>query len=271
MKIKIKTKGIFKILAVIGLLIFLHFLKILTPLENIIISFINPLASSVYSVGSDLKTVYNEQTDKRDFLEIIKNLEQETNRLSAENLELKVLKEENEKLRQYLKFSSENNFQYILANIIHRDFEKNEKKITINKGLKDGLRKDLGVVNSHGVIIGKIIEVKENISEVLLVSDSGCKLASFVYSENEGQVNKTSGITQGELGLTIKMDFISQSQKIKEQDIVLTSGLEKDIPRGLIIGTIREVNNNSNDIWQSAIIDPSADLDNLVIVSVVLP
>ncbi|MBU2416305.1 rod shape-determining protein MreC, partial [Patescibacteria group bacterium] len=69
-------------------------------------------------------------------------------------------------------------------------------------------------------------------------------------------------------GLTIKMDFIPQNKRINNEDIVITSGLEKNIPKGLVIGKITRINKNNNEVWQNAIIEPLADLDNLIIVSV---
>ncbi|MBU0619941.1 rod shape-determining protein MreC, partial [Patescibacteria group bacterium] len=78
----------------------------------------------------------------------------------------------------------------------------------------------------------------------------------------------TMGIIEGEFGLTIKMDFIPQNKRINNEDIVITSGLEKNIPKGLVIGKITRINKNNNEVWQNAIIEPLADLDNLIIVSV---
>ena len=81
----------------------------------------------------------------------------------------------------------------------------------------------------------------------------------------------TGGITEGDLGLTLKMGFIPQSKNIKKDDIVVTSGLEYLIPRGLALGRIIEVSKDNNELWQNAVIESMADNDNLVIVSVLLP
>lgn len=258
--------------AVIGLLIFLHFLKIFNPIEEAIISFVSPAAEKIYSVGIVLRTALDEQTDKRDFLAVIKELEVKINQLTIENSQLKTIEEENEKLRQQLKFFTKNNLDYILANVISRgalsgSFEQGQA-IIIDKGTDDGLSIDLGVLNSQGIIVGKIVEVKENISRICIITDKGCKLAASVQGQND---QKTSGIVEGDLGLTIKMDFIPQTEKIKVDDVVITSGLEKNIPEGLVIGKIIQVDNNSNEIWQKAIVESLMNLEDLTIVSVLSP
>ncbi len=274
---KIKTKDIFMVMAVIGLLIFLHFIKILSPIENIIISILNPLTSGIYSVSTDLHTAYDKQTDKRDLLKIVEDLEEKTKQLTVENTELDNLREENEKLRQHLKFLTKNEFDYILANIIFRDILEDSTKLSqaiiIDKGSQDGLYPGLAVVSSQGVLVGKVIEVKKNIAKVLLVTDSKCKLAATIQSQSQddSESYKTIGVAEGELGLTIKMNFIPQTKKISVGDTVITSGLEKNIERGLLIGRVTQVDNSSNEVWQSVTIEPLADLDDLFIVSVLLP
>jgi len=272
--IKIKTKQIFIYIAVIFLLIFLHYIKVLLPLENVIISLFNPVTSKIYSVGSDIRITYNKQTDKRDLLEVIGVLEEEINQLIYKNVRLEILEKENEVLRQYLKFLDKSDYKYVLANIISKstviDSEKgegvNEKNIIINKGQEDGLEPGLGVINNRGIIIGKIIDVKKNISIVSFTVNGNCKLAATVLNQDN-----TVGVTEGELGLTIKMNFIPQTEEINQSDTVITSGLEENIPRGLVIGEVTVVLNDNNEVWQSAIIEPLVDLDNLVIVSVLLP
>jgi rod shape-determining protein MreC len=72
------------------------------------------------------------------------------------------------------------------------------------------------------------------------------------------------------MGLTVVMEFIPQTEDIRTGDVVVTSGLERNIPPGLVIGKVTEVNNKSNEVWQSVNIEPLVDLDELTIVAVVI-
>ncbi|MFA4833354.1 MAG: rod shape-determining protein MreC [Patescibacteria group bacterium] len=276
--LKIKTKNnIFIFTAVIGLLIFLHFIKVLSPLENIMARAISPIAGRLYSASSSLRVALSERTDKEELLATTKDLQAEINQVKAENARLKSIEEENKKLRQYLKFSTKNEFNYILTNVISRgilgDPVSGGQSLIVDKGVADGLAPGLAVVNSEGIVAGKIAEVKENTAKIYLATDSNCKLAAAVQgSEGQpGSANKTVGIAEGELGLTIRMNFIPQAEEIKVGDTAVTSGLEENIPAGLVIGRIVEVDKTSNEVWQRATIEPLINLDELTIVSVLRP
>ncbi len=249
------------------LLIFLHFTKILTPIERTIAKALNPVLSSLYSSGSYLRVAYDRQADKNDLFGAVERLNNEARRLTAENVRLKVLEEENQILREYLKFSKENKASFVLANIIAQrgmNADKLNQNIIIGKGAQDGVRDGAAVVVGS-VIIGKVTGIKNNTSEICLITGEDCKLAATIQG-----IGKTSGIISGDMGLTIKMEFIPQTEEIKIGDTVITSGLEENIPRGLVMGRVSEVNKENNELWQSAVIEPLVDMDGLIIVSVLL-
>lgn len=263
--------------AVVGLLIFFHFLGILVPIESSISRWLNPVLKNFYSLGSGLRSTYNERTNNQVLINKIKQLENQSNKLIIENVKLKILEEENQILRQNLKFFAKNQYHYKMANIISRgesaDLIHGNQMIIIDKGSNDGLSIGLPIVSpdiygseNQGVIVGKIIGIKDNLSEVCLLNNQNCKLAGSLLGQT-----KTNGIVHGELGLTVKMEFIPQTEKIDKHNIIITSGLEQNIPKGLVIGKVTEVVQDSNELWQSATIEPLIDFDDLIIVSVLLP
>jgi rod shape-determining protein MreC len=266
----VKIKQILLSMAVIGLLIFFHFIGFLKPVEKIFSSFLNPVMGSVYNFSSFIRTKYNEQTSKIDLWGKVSQLEAEVNLLTVKNAELSTMESENKILRDHLNFLTEKKYNNVISNVISRgdisDISDRTETIIIDKGINDGVFIGMPVLSSQGIIIGKISEAKEKISKVNLTNNINCKLAATVINQQ-----KTSGITEGELGLTIKMGFISQSDIIKKGDIIITSGLEKSIPRGLVIGKVVEVNKESNELWQTATIEPMLDPDELIIVSILLP
>ena len=275
--LKIETKKYLIIIAVIGLLIFLHFTKILQPAESIINITFRPILVSFYQFGSWWQVAFQTKPDENQLLAKLKQMENQLNQLITENARLKVLEEENQSLRQHLRFFSKNPVKFILANIIAKGELANpseeNQKIIIDKGGNDGLLPGLAVVSptiyqssNQGIIIGKITAVKENLAEVNLIINQNCKLAVSLQNQN-----KTSGISHGELGLTIKMEFIPQTEEIKTGEIVITSGLEQKISRGLVVGKISQVIKESNELWQSAVIEPIIDVNQLTIVAILLP
>lgn len=257
-------------MAVVGLLIFLYTVGLLRPVESVITKLLNPITERVFSVSSDIRSKYNEQTDRRDLGQVINELEDEVLRLTEENAKFVMIEEENKLLRDKLRFFSDNAYNYVMANVISRgdlaDVAGRTETIIIDKGSNDGMYEGLAVVASQGTIVGKITEVKEELSKVELTNNEKCKIAATILNKE-----KTTGITQGELGLTIRMDFIPQSEVINIDDIVVTSGLEQAIPRGLVIGKVTEVNRENNELWQNARLGTLIDPSDLVIVSVLIP
>lgn len=276
--LRLNVKKYIIIAAVILLLIFLHYVKLLSPLESFLNQSLKPIFSGFYSLSANLNKTYLDQTAKQDLASELKQAEEKINKLIAENIKLRFLEEENSVLRKHLNFLDKDNRRYLIANIISRgeltgSSGEGNQSVVINKGSADGLFAGLAVVSStamgtssQGVIIGKIANVKEYIAEIYLVTNKNSKLAASIFGEN-----KTSGIASGELGLTIKMDFIPQTENIKVGDVVATSGLEQSIPRGLVIGRVTNVSKENNEVWQSATIEPLVDLDTLSIVSILLP
>ena len=256
--------------AVVGLLIFLSSLKIFVPIQASIQETFNPLLKPVYSVATLFRNKYDEQASIDDLNRQIEVLAEERNKFAAENIKIKMITEENDVLREQLRFLSKNQYRYIVSNVISRGGVSGAAKISetiiIDKGLKDGVYNGLSVIVGDGIIVGKVTDAKEAIAKVDLTTSNYCKLAATIFGDN-----KTSGITEGEMGLTVRMGFIPQSAIVEKDDLVVTSGLEETIPRGLIIGKVIEAKNEKNDLWQSAVIEPLVATDGLIIVSVLLP
>jgi len=262
-------KTIIKFGAVFGLLIFLHFLHFTKPLENFLVKIINPLAQIFYKSSAGIRNNFLETREKKDLIADNQELQKINSELIIENAQLKMLVEENQELRNHLNFLEKKDIQYVMANIIGRgSFYQSgtENIILIDKGRKDGVFPNLALVSSRGIIIGKIKEVEDYFAKAYLITDKNCKLAVAITGEE-----KTIGVAEGNLGLTVKMNFIPQTQNILENDLVMSSGLEEYIPAGLIVGKIIKLEKENNDVWQNAIIEPLVDVNNLQIVSVLIP
>jgi len=210
-------------LAVLAALIFLHSLGLLRPLENFIIKISQPAAKKLYHFSSFFERSAD-NNDAESLLIKIDELTKEVAALTVINSAQKELVEENKKLRSQLNFLSVNNYQAVAAEVVSRESllegVEEGRDLIINRGYSDGLSIGQGVVSEEGLIIGKIIDVKESSAKVCLTTSSGCKLAATIQNQT-----RTQGLTDGNLGLTVRMDYIPQIDKLLPGDIVITSGL----------------------------------------------
>ncbi len=268
--LKRNKKQILKYGAVIGLLIFLYFIGLARPVADIISQISGPFLANLHFLGSIWRGSVSGSLTKEKLAVENEELKKEINSLLKENASLKAVAEENIKLRQSLNFFEKNNYHYLLGRVISRgelvNFSSRAEEIIVNRGARDGVVPGLVVLNSEGIVIGKVAAVKEATAKIYLTTSRQCKLAATISGQSQ-----TSGITEGELGLTIKMNFIPQEKKIQVGDVVVTSGLEQYIPAGLIIGRITEINKESSELWQTANLTPLVDFSQLTIISILLP
>ena len=78
-----------------------------------------------------------------------------------------------------------------------------------------------------------------------MVNNNFCKIAVSINNPSS-----SSGLAEGDLGLSIKLNFIPQNEEVQVGDLLLSSGLERDIPAGLAVARINNVEQKVNDIWQ---------------------
>jgi rod shape-determining protein MreC len=150
----------------------------------------------------------------------------------------------------------------ITATVIGYDPEASMHVVTIDRGAKDGLRRDAGVVTGAGVV-GRIVEVGPLSSKVLLVNDATSKLPAVV------QHGRWWAIAVG-TSTRVKLQYISQDAKLRVGDRVVT-GEGRSFHAGVLIGRIKQLGPvSAGALDQSAIVQPAADLSALSRV-VVLP
>ncbi|MFC1613029.1 rod shape-determining protein MreC [Patescibacteria group bacterium] len=267
MSLKINKLNI--ILAVVILLFFLQVISALDPFKNLSIKIFRPIQNKIYYLATKVKETSKSPwinfQDKYDLLKKNIYLNEQIEDLKIKNVSISLLQKENKILRELLDFTNKNNYTYITTEIIGKS-EGISNVLIINKGEESGLIQGLAVINSKGLIIGKILKCDYFSSEVLLLNDNQSRIASSILDYEE-----TNGVVEGEYGLSMKMKFIPQNIQIKQNDIIVTSGLEKNIPYGLIIGAINNVESNKGELFQSANIQPLSPLDSSHIVSVIVP
>ncbi|MDD5043338.1 MAG: rod shape-determining protein MreC [Patescibacteria group bacterium] len=264
-----RSKYYFIFVAVLLLLVFLYYIGGLHFIGGAITKTLNPLLGEFYSGGNWLENFYSDKTGNRAEISSLlaknKELGENYSKLLKENAELKVLVNENESLKKELKFSEERKYRIIPGRVISRNlFLPNT--LIIDKGEEDGLRKGLAVVADEGVIIGKIIKIEKSISTILLLTDVQSKLA--VMSLDDQGIN---GMVSGEYGLSLKMELIPKDKELRSEGIVVTSGIETDIPPGLLVGRISQITNLSGELFQSAVLSPLTNYHNIKFVLVLLP
>lgn len=153
----------------------------------------------------------------------------------------------------------------VQANVIAASPDPGIQSIVIDRGSNDGLRVGQLVVADNGYAVGKIINLHQVTSTVLLLTDRQAKLLARVQNKTQ-----SAGIVRGERGLTLLMDFIPKNDPVANAQTIVTSGSESEIPPDILIGTILSVSAKASELFQQAIIVPTASLQRLRVVAAVI-
>ncbi|MFH1838645.1 MAG: rod shape-determining protein MreC [Candidatus Kuenenbacteria bacterium] len=261
----LKIKLVFIAIIIIILLIFFHQIKLLLPLENFFQKIFLPIQLKTYQTTNKIqeKTIF--LSSKKKIIEENKKLKQEIQKLIIKKSQLDELTQENEILRKELNFIKKNNFPFIVTQIIGEKNDLGFQTLIINKGKIDGLIEGLPVI-TQGFLIGKIVKVDKYIAQVLPIKENHSLVAAVIQN-----YPKTNGLVKGEYNLSLIMELIPQDIKIKIGDLVITSGLENNIPRGLVIGQVEKIINSSEELYQKAQINSPISFKNLNFLTVLLP
>lgn len=259
----IPSKSILTIIVIFFVLVVLHYSGIISPIENSVVGILSPVGSGFYNFSQKIQSIWREDITLSDY----EKLQSEKNWLIAENARLQAFERENMELRKALNFQKEKAYDFLMASVVGRDPNFSNYFI-LNKGKKDGIQNNFPVVSPEGILVGKILKVEDNLSVMIIPTDSNFQTAAAILGEDEGS---TSGLVRGEKGLGIKMEFIPQEKEISRDDVVVTSGLEFNMPKGLVVGKVVEVKRESRDIFSEAVISPLVVYENLNTVMILLP
>lgn len=160
--------------------------------------------------------------------------------------------------------SPDRNFRFIEAKILNLTVNRRLNYITLNKGTRDGVSDNMGVICSDGVV-GTVAMVSEKFSLVLpiinLQSKTSCRLDSCEYLG--------SLVWDGQDPLYAGLEEIPRHADVKVGDKVCTSGFSDIFPIGIPVGTVSEAEVTDADNFYSIKVRLSADFQRLTGVYVV--
>jgi len=227
-----------------------------TGIERITIAFISPFQMMVS------RTVVLTQRVWKDYFSIVSAAEENAvlkNKLSQTlgmQNHCRELELENNRLRKLFNFQTSVGDTFFVADVIGRDPSPWFKTIMIDKGTKEGLVKGLPVLVSEG-IVGQIVRVSKNYSRVLLVTDRSSAVDALV------QRSRIRGIVKGNNTEDCFFKYVLRKDKIKQGDVIISSGLDRVFPKGLRIGTVLDVEKKNSHLFQKVMIKTFVNFDTL--------
>ncbi len=154
-------------------------------------------------------------------------------------------------------------YRQLAANVIARDTSLWFKRLTIDRGTLDGIKRDMPVVTATG-IVGRVISVGPNFSQVQVITDANAGVGVMI------QRTRAPGELKGLNNARCEIKNISANEELQEGEMIVTTGLDRIYPKGLVVGTVERVENDASGPWKKIIVNPTAQVDRVENVLVLL-
>jgi rod shape-determining protein MreC len=136
-------------------------------------------------------------------------------------------------------------FRFIPAEVSYLSFSAMNNYITLNKGLADGVKPDMGVISQRGVV-GVVFKASEHFSAVIPIINAKFRLSAKL--KNSGNYGSLSW--DGSDIYTAQLQELPKHEVYQEGDTVLTS-FSRIFPKGLVIGYVSGKAKSQNDNFNS--------------------
>ncbi len=257
-----------KVIGVVLIIIALFFL-LKIGLGGLLGHFFSPLLSSFNQQGLKLNSFLTAYSQKKNLLSEINQLKQQVADYQKEIVSLRSDEQKSALVEKYLQFLNQQKQTFILANIIGESYESEINYFIIDRGSDDKIKEGAALVVDDGYLAGKIVRVDKKYAYFLPIYDNHF-LTSVDFLTNKPSTQLISGLAQGKHGINLEINFVPLDRNIKPGDYVITSGLEKNIPRGLIVGQVENVEKKPNKAFQNTFIKPLISLGDLRVVAVLI-
>jgi len=152
--------------------------------------------------------------------------------------------------------------RYVAARVIGQDISPFIRSVWIDRGSDGGLQQGMPVVTERG-LVGRVAEVYSTIARIQLITDPQSSVNVRL------QTSRADGALQAQLNGELWVEAIDQSASVTPGELVLTSGLGGAFPSDIPVGQILTVRKRDYELFQQAVVQPSAELENLLVVLVI--
>lgn len=214
----------------------------------------NAVAGSINEAKGDIKSYFNLRATNEALLDrnttLQLEIEQLKERLSAAALDTTTI--------------PLSNFEVKRARVIKNSINKPDNYITLNKGRKDGIFPDMGVIGPEG-IVGIVYMTSENRAIVISLLNSKSNISCKVKNSNYfGNLTWDGGDPQ-----YASLKDIPRHATFHKGDTIVTSGYSAVFPEGIPVGVIENVTNSDDGLFYNLYVELFTDFGILSDVRVI--
>lgn len=182
-------------------------------------------------------------------------LEQENARLREWYQTALFLEQQNQSLQKLLNVKLDPQYEYITARLIADVGSAFVKSILVRAGQQDGIQKGQAVISGDG-LLGRIIDVSNQTSRILLITDMNSRVPVMIES------SKQHAILAGQNSAEPVLEHLPDGVNISKGANVVTSGRGGMFPVGIPVGYVSKIDGKVR-------VSITADLNNIQYVRIV--
>lgn len=258
--------GLFVFCIILGIISF-RFENKMTPVRSAVSSVIAPMQKGINAIGVKISERMDYATTLKKTVRKNKKLQSQIDKLSVENKLLQQDKYELENFRKLYDLDQQYaGYPKVAARVISSDPDNWYNTFIIDKGSKNGLKKNMNVM-ANGGLVGIITEVNKSYSKVRSIIDDNSNISGTVLGSSE------NCIVSGNLKLinngVIEVSGINGDAKIEDGAEVVTSQISDKYLPGILIGYLKDLKKDSSNITQTGYLSPVVDFSSLDMVLVI--
>lgn len=183
----------------------------------------NVVTGTVYQAANGIGRYFNLTKENKALLEENRMLKSIVHNLNVDTMKTN--------LKDSLKLNS--NFKFRTADVYKNSYSQSTNYLTINKGKKDSIEVDFGVITSQG-IVGIIENTSQNFSSVLSILNTRSRINAQLKKTN----HIGSLVWDTESSEFAQLIDISKFAPVAIGDTIITGGQSTIFPKGILIGTV---------------------------------
>ncbi len=248
-------------------LVILVVMSVLSLVDNSVVSSaVNGITKGLFQVSASA-TASTDTVSYDDLKKENEELKKENAELRSQLVDYYETKSENDRLWKYYDLKKENpSYKILPASVIRRDANDDFYSFTLDIGSSNGVELNDPVITENG-LVGWVCRTDAGTCKVKTILSPDTRAGAI--DKKTGDLGIVSGSAEySDQNLTC-LTKIAEDNKIKEGDIIVTSGTGGVYPGNLVIGEVKELSFNSYDTTRCAIIEPYEDIRTVTAAAVI--
>ncbi|MGJ0846059.1 rod shape-determining protein MreC [Tissierella praeacuta] len=243
----------------------------LSKFEKIVGNILTPMGRVSNSIGKGLSDFFNNIKNISKLKEENEELKKQVAKLEEENRNYINIIGKTDYLKNEIKLLDKTSFNLISAQVVGKEPGNWFDRFTIDKGIKDGIKKGSTVIQGTEMeqntiiegIVGRVVDVGDNWAKIVTVVDEISSISFKVLRTQDGGI--ISGSIEGEVSGYL---FDNKADVIKG-DKLFTSGLGGVFIKDIYIGEVDEVISDDEDLMKKIKVKPAMNFKKLYKVFVI--